>query len=124
MLTFEQTDKLMWKVLKFIWKQTDRSKPTLYKIEHLGYIQSRIFPALVEDRYVFEDGNYFASYKVTNGLIEVQEAACKTGHMKRMIKALRTKADFKGACWHRVKSGWKNFPRQESICTEWTHTAD
>lgn len=113
LLTFEEADRLMWKVLKFIWVQTDRRQPTLYKVQHLGYIQSRILPALTEGRYVWEPGRYFACYKVTNGLLEVQEASAATGQLKQMIRALRSAAEFSGACWHRVKSGWHTFRRQE-----------
>lgn len=112
----------MWQVLKFIWKNTDQRKPTLYRIEHLGYIQGRILQAIASDCFVWKENQYFAAYKVINGLIEVTEASCVRGQMRHMIKDLRTKADFKGACWHRVKSGWKNFPRQESLCTDMTHT--
>lgn len=116
-MTFAEVERLHWQVLKFIWSQVkDRRKPTLYKIEHLGYMQKRIIPALAAGRYVWEPGRYFAAYQVQNGLIEVMEAATAPGNMTAMIKALRSKAQFSGACWHRVKSGWKNFPRQESTC--------
>lgn len=138
MLIFDDADKLHWRILSFIWKQTDRSKPTMFEVEKIGITQRVILDALATGQYTIhaEDGDikYFASWwmlddeQLENALqgdtfpsrrtggnrLFVTEASCTPGYMTRMVKAIRRGAgDFDGAWWNRPKNNkWLSFKRQ------------
>lgn len=128
LMTFEEADKLHWQILKLIWRNVDRRKPTYYEIKNLSAIQRTILDALATGQYVtiFKDGELkaFASWwrldhegldaakegkrpLVTNSgdHVYVTEATASKGYMQKLVKALRDANGRRYASWHRSKNG-------------------
>ncbi len=127
-MTFAEADAFHWQILKLIWKNTDRRKPTHYTVSNLGAVQTNILEALGNNQYValFEAGELkaFASWwrlddegldAAFSGMMPANRAkgkhvfiseatACK-GYMKRLVKALRSANRARYASWYRPKNG-------------------
>lgn len=127
-MDFEQADKLHWQILKLIWRNVDRSKPTSYKVSTMASVQENILEALATGQYVLltEGGEIkaFGSWwrlddegldAMRNGMkphtrhrgehVFITEATACKGWMGRLVRALRQANGKRYASWYRPKNG-------------------
>lgn len=128
MLTFKEADKLHWNILKLIWQNVDRTKPTHYEIRRLSNVQENIIEAIATGQYVAiceaDQLKAFGSWwrlddecldAAMNGMkphtrtqgenVFITEATACKGYMKHLVKLLREVNGKRYASWHRSKNG-------------------
>jgi hemolysin-activating ACP:hemolysin acyltransferase len=127
-LTFQEADKLHWQILKLIWKNVDRKKPTHYEIKRLAKVQENIIEALATGQYVTiyeaEELKAFGSWwrlddygleaalegmkphtRTEGENVFITEATACKGYMLKIVDALRDASGKRYASWHRSKNG-------------------
>ena len=127
-MIFAEADKLHWQILKLIWQNVDRTKPTHYEINKLGIVQENILEALATGQFVtiYENNELkaFASWwRLDNQSLEaalegmkpsirtegenvfITEATACNGYMRKLVACLRDANGKRYASWHRSKNG-------------------
>ena len=128
MLTFKEADQLHWKILKLIWQNVDRTKPTHYEVRRLANVQENVIEAIATGQYVtiYEAGELkaFGSWwrldkegleAALDGMkphtrtegenVFITEATACVGYMLKLVKCLRDVNGKRYASWHRSKNG-------------------
>jgi hemolysin-activating ACP:hemolysin acyltransferase len=127
-MDFEQADKLHWQILKLIWRNVDRSKPTSYKVSTMAPVQENILEALATGQYVLllADGEIkaFGSWwwldddglsAIKEGMkphtrhrgehLFITEATACDGWMLKLVRSIRNATGKRYGSWYRPKNG-------------------
>jgi hemolysin-activating ACP:hemolysin acyltransferase len=127
-LTFIEADQLHWQILKLIWSNVDRTKPTHYEVNKMAVIQENILESIATNQFVvlYDNGELkaFASWwrldnegleaategmkphtRTTGEHVFITEATACKGYMRKLVARLRLVNNQRFASWHRSKNG-------------------
>ena len=106
-LAFEEADRLCWQILKAIWRNVDRRKPTHYETHRLAEVQANIITGIATGRYVLlvDDGDIKAFACWQTDPLFITEATASKGWMPKLARAVKQATGERFGMWYRSKNG-------------------